>query len=293
MTTPPVCDYQGSEYQDVFWEKGNRAYEDAAEVLALDHLMPSGSGHLLELGAGAGRNTLRYKGFTHITLLDYSTTQLAQAIQRLGSGPQFKFVAADIYRLPFAPSVFDAATMIRTLHHLTEPGTALCQVRQCLKSNALFLLEYANKRNLKAILRYLSRRQDWSPFSREAVEFVRLNFNFHPASIGETLHESGFAVEEQVCVSYLRAGMIKKLLPLKWMVALEKVLQRLASRPAYSPSVFLRTRAVGDSPAPVPGAFFRCPGCGHPLADTPPQIVCSHCGRLYPVANGIYDFRLE
>ena len=294
MTTPPVCDYEGSDYQDAFWEKGNRAYEDAAEVLALARLMPGGSGHLLELGAGAGRNTPRYLGFERITLLDYSTTQLAQAIQRLGSGPQYTFVAADIYRLPFAPAGFDAATMIRTLHHLAEPLAALQGVRQCLKPDALFLLEYANKRNLKAILRYLTRRQEWNPFSREAVEFVRLNFDFHPASVNQSLREAGFEIEGQVCVSYLRAGFFKKVLPLRLMIALEKVLQRMASRAAYSPSVFLRTRAAGQSPQPEPGAFFRCPACGHsPLADTPPRLVCSNCGRSYPVTNGIYDFRLD
>ena len=58
MKTPPVCDYEGSDYQENFWEQGNRAYEDAAEEIALKRLLPSGSGHLLELGAGAGRKDL-------------------------------------------------------------------------------------------------------------------------------------------------------------------------------------------------------------------------------------------
>ena len=40
---------------------------------------------MLELGAGAGRNTPRYAGFERIVVLDYSTTQLAQAQQRLGA----------------------------------------------------------------------------------------------------------------------------------------------------------------------------------------------------------------
>ena len=39
---------------------------------------------MLELGAGAGRNTPRYAGFERIVLLDYSTTQLAQAQEKLG-----------------------------------------------------------------------------------------------------------------------------------------------------------------------------------------------------------------
>ena len=57
------------------------------------------------IGAGAGRNTPRYRGFGEIVLLDYSRTQLQQARQRLGEtgpdGARLRYVAADIYHLPF------------------------------------------------------------------------------------------------------------------------------------------------------------------------------------------------
>ena len=183
MKTPPVCDYEGSDYQEKFWGAGGRAYEDAAEALALKKLLPKSGKHLLELGAGAGRNTLRYAGFERVTLLDYSTTQLAQAIEKLGEGPGYRYIAADIYRLPFAPSTFDAATMIRTLHHFAQPQLALEQVRGCLTGGACFILEFANKRNIKSVLRYAAGKQKWNPFSREAVEFVKLNFDLHPAAV--------------------------------------------------------------------------------------------------------------
>ena len=32
--TPPVCDYEGSDYQTSFWDEGGRAYEDKAEEIA-------------------------------------------------------------------------------------------------------------------------------------------------------------------------------------------------------------------------------------------------------------------
>ncbi len=297
METPPVCDYEGSDYQDRFWEEGGRAYEDGAEALALRKLLPREGRHLLELGAGAGRNTPRYHGFELVTLVDYSTTQLSQAIQRLGSLPRYRFVAADVYRLPFAPGIFDAATMIRTLHHLSEPQLALEQARQCLADNAAFILEFANKRNLKSILRYWTGRQDWSPFSPEAVEFVKLNFDFHPASVRAMLKACGFSIERQICVSYLRSGFFKRIMPLKLMLAKERALQSIASWAALSPSIFLLTKALPGGEAQQPSeehAFFRCPACGHyPLADTPPKLTCKNCGQTYPVKDGIYDFRLK
>jgi len=47
--TPPICNYEGSDYQQQFWEAGGRAYEDAAEGIALKRLLPVNS-PLLGLG---------------------------------------------------------------------------------------------------------------------------------------------------------------------------------------------------------------------------------------------------
>src|SRR5512140_3757891 len=65
---PPVCDYEGSDYQTRFWEKGGREYEDLCEAIALRRLLPKKGQLLLELGAGAGRNTPRYQGFERVVL---------------------------------------------------------------------------------------------------------------------------------------------------------------------------------------------------------------------------------
>ncbi len=187
MTTPPVCSYEGSDYQERFWDQGDRAYEDRVEAIALRRLLPAGGTRLLELGAGAGRNTPRYTGFEQVVLVDYSRTQLEQAQQRLGTGRRYIYVAADIYRLPFAPSAFPVATMIRTLHHMAEPQAALRQVRRSLAAGGAFVLEFANKRNLKSIARWVLRRQTWSPFDRAPVEFAELNFDFHPQAVADWL----------------------------------------------------------------------------------------------------------
>src|SRR4030042_6237062 len=121
---PPVIDYEGSDYQFSFWDRGSRAYEDQVEAIALKRLLPASGKLMLELGAGAGRNTPRYHNFERVVLLDYSLSQLQQAQQRLGKSERFLYVAANIYRLPFVPALFDAATMIRTLHHLADAPLA-------------------------------------------------------------------------------------------------------------------------------------------------------------------------
>ena len=128
--TPPVCDYEGSDYQTSFWEEGGREYEDRSERIALSRLLPDKGDLLLEIGAGAGRNTLRYQGFQRIVLLDYSLTQLQQAQAALGKRDSFIYVAGDVYRLPFVDQLFDGSTMIRTLHHMQDPLAALRQAHR-------------------------------------------------------------------------------------------------------------------------------------------------------------------
>ena len=91
---PPICDYEGSDYQASFWEQGGREYEDRAEAVALRRLLPPAGSLLLELGAGAGRNTPRYAGFHRVVLLDFSRTQLEQAQSRLGTS-----TATSLWRL--------------------------------------------------------------------------------------------------------------------------------------------------------------------------------------------------
>ncbi len=294
MHNPPICNYEGSDYQQSFWDQGSRAYEDAVEAIALKRLLPQSGSHLLELGAGAGRNTPRYKQYSQVTLVDYSSTQLQQARQRLGESGHYRFVAADIYHLPFVQGVFDGATMIRTLHHMAEPSMALQQVRRALQPGAVFLLEYANKRNVKSMLRYLLRRQTWSPFAPAQVEFAALNFDFHPKTVDRLLSESGFRSDRTLTVSHFRMGALKKLIPLKALVWLDSLLQPTGSWIRVTPSVFTRTAAVGETPLAPAGAFFQCPACASgTLADTPPELLCSQCGRTYPVKDGIYDFRLD
>ncbi len=293
MQTPPVCNYEGSDYQTSFWDEGGRAYEDAAEALALKKLLPASGRALLELGAGAGRNTPRYPGYNQITLLDYSHTQLEQARERLGDSIRYRFVAADIYRLPFVPGAFDGATMIRTLHHMADAPAALAQVKRVLAPGGTFILEFANKRNLKAMLRYFFRRQSWSPYSAEPLEFAALNFDFHPRTVFAWLAALGFSVEKILTVSHFRMGGLKRAFPTAFLVRLEALIQWTGKYWQFSPSVFLRARAAADGTAQTSTGYFACPVCQAPLRDTPPLITCPQCGRSYPVANGIYDFRID
>jgi ubiquinone/menaquinone biosynthesis C-methylase UbiE len=292
---PPICDYDGSDYQTSFWEMGGRAYEDGAEAIALRRLMPAQGELLLELGAGAGRNTPRYQGFRRIVLLDYSLTQLQQAQARLGKSERYIYVAADIYRLPFPPARFDAATMIRVLHHMADAPQALREVQRVLQTGAVFILEFANKQNLKAILRYWLGRQPWSPFTQEPVEFAALNFDFHPAAIRRWLRESGFEVHRHLTVSHFRIALMKRFLPVDWLIKMDSLAQLTGDWWQLTPSVFVQAK-VKAQPGKIQvreaQALFACPQCRHfPLEESDQEMVCPACSLHFEIKDGIYDFR--
>jgi len=293
---PPICNYEDSDYQSSFWDKGGREYEDRVEAVALKRLLPPKGHLLLELGAGAGRNTPRYTGFERIVLLDYSHTQLEQAQQRLGRSEKYIYVAADAYRLPFIDGLFDSATMIRVLHHMADAPKALEQVRNVLCRDGTFILEFANKMNLKAILRYWLGLQTWSPFTLEPVEFAKLNFDFHPRAVRNWLKDLGFRVEKTLTVSHFRMGILKRTLPTPVLVLFDSSFQWTGAFFQWTPSVFVKAR--GGSLESQPGnienvlAFFKCPACGHsPLEDNQTHLFCPNCQSKWGIKDGIYDFR--
>jgi ubiquinone/menaquinone biosynthesis C-methylase UbiE/uncharacterized protein YbaR (Trm112 family) len=290
---PPICDYEGSDYQTSFWDQGGRAYEDQVEAVALRRLLPPGGELLLELGAGAGRNTSRYHNFKRVVLLDYSLTQLQQAQNRLGKSERYIYVAGDVYRLPFVNGLFDVATMIRVLHHLAEAPLALAEIRRVLAPGSIFILEYANKQNLKAILRFLFGKQDWNPFTLEQVEFVPLNFDFHPKTVRGWLSEAGFCIQHQLTVSHFRIAFLKRLLPTKLLVVMDSLAQWTGNWWQLTPSVFVKSKTVGqDANVPSLSNFFRCPVCGDQgLEEMEDALACHQCGKSWPIVDGIYDFR--
>jgi ubiquinone/menaquinone biosynthesis C-methylase UbiE len=298
--TPPICNYEGSDYQTSFWDQGGREYEDRVESIALKRLLPPKGRLMLDIGAGAGRNAPRYNRFHRVVLLDYSRTQLEQAQQRLGDSDKYFYVAADVYRLPFVDGLFDGATMIRVLHHMADAPRALDQVRKVMRPGGTFILEFANKLNLKAILRYVLRLQKWSPFTLEPVEFVKLNFDFHPRAVRKWLDDSDFTVQKMLTLSHFRVGWLKRIVPTGILVFLDSLLQWTGAWWQLTPSVFVRSRRGkvtihGEETAPrfaSLGAFFKCPDCGFvPLLDRKTYLECLNCRKKWEYRDGIYDFR--
>ena len=300
MSERPICDYENSDYRTRFWEGQGREYEDAVERIAINRLLPSTGELAMDLGAGYGRLANEYDGYRRVVLFDYSRSQLEHARSQLGDG-RYIYVAGDFYKLPFVAGLFDTINQVRVIHHAADAPAVFRQVRRVLRPVGTYLLEFANKQHLKAIGRYMLQRQDWSPFEREPVEFVELNFDFHPAWIREQLRASGLVPGRTLTVSHFRMEFLKRRVPTRWLVALDSLVQHSGRWWQLTPSVFVRSRATADGPTASPDAFFACPDCQTPLP-TPPTIlheilppeddlVCPDCDRRWPVRDGIFIFK--
>ncbi len=291
-----ICDYENSPWRTEFWQ--GREYEDRAERIALEKLLPPLGTRLCEIGAGFGRLAEYYGGYERVILLDYARSMLLQARERILNDPRFTLYAsrftlalADLYNLPLADSSLDTAVTVRVLHHVADIPRAFAEVARVVRPQGAYVLEHANKRHLKAILRYWLRRAP-NPFSLEPYEFVRLNFDFHPHYVTENLRTVDFIPQRRYAVSTLRVGVLKRIVPPNILAALDGALQSPLANLSISPSIFIHAQSAKAGSPTLNPALWRDPACGSTdIAESSEALTCRACGRVYPIVDGIIDFK--
>jgi SAM-dependent methyltransferase len=296
-SNPDICSYENSPWRTEFWR--GRDYEDLAERIALKNLLPPRGTRWVEIGAGFGRLAEFYLGYERIILLDYARTMLADARDRILNSPliaqhsaHFTFVAADLYNLPLADSALDTAVTVRVLHHVADIPRAFAEIARIVRPQGAYVLEHANKRHLKAILRYAVTRRPPNPFALEPYEFVQLNFDFHPRYIEQHLHAVNLVPQQNRAVSTFRVPALKRLVPARLLASLDGTLQRPISRFQISPSIFIRAASRKAGAPALNPTLWRDPACGSTdLAASSERLACRACGRVYPIVDGIIDFK--
>ncbi|MFZ0546426.1 MAG: methyltransferase domain-containing protein [Candidatus Promineifilaceae bacterium] len=291
---PRICNYEGSDYQARFWGDQKRSYEDRVERIALRRLMPPKGDTLIDIGAGFGRLGSEYAGYKRIVLFDYSRTLLREAQTHWGDDPRFLYVAGNWYQMPFVAGLFDTLIQVRTIHHAADVPALFAQLMKIARPGGDYVLEFANKHNVKAIVRHRLGRQLWSPSDLEPIEFAEMNFDFHPRWMRDQLDAAGFIPGRMLSVSHFRIGLLKKVVPTAVLAGLDGLIQGIGSWLQLSPSIFIHNQVPVTGTAAAPDAFFACPHCGTPLGEVEEvQLHCSNpdCGRKWAVVDGLYDFK--
>jgi SAM-dependent methyltransferase len=250
-TADAAYDDPALDYRD-YWLR--REYEDRSERLAIRALLwGSHFQHAVEVGGGYGRLTGLLSEYADVvTLTDNSRRQLAFAADHLAGHSRVVCRVMDAGDLALEDASADLVVMIRVLHHLPDPAQAFAELGRVLVPGGLALVEVANQAHAVNRLRYWSRgrRVPREPVDirsaanreRGSVPFV----NHHPDAIAEGLAEAGLDVERRLSVSNLRSPALKRLLPTRTLLGVERRLQEPLARMAFGPSLMVLARARAD-----------------------------------------------
>ncbi len=309
ITSPDITDYDKFSYDySTYWK--NRQYEHLSEQYAINNMLSGEKGTwFLDIGGSYGRHLNLYQdNYENKIICDYSIGALKQAKKTIkdNSAKNVFLVAANAYNLPFKDSVFNGISMIRVIHHLEEPERAINETSRVIQKSGIFILEYANKINIKASIRALFRFKPFFIFSKKPYEIEskgsceganRKNegiiLNLHPQWIKTLLVSHEYRILKKISVSFLRIPFLKRLLGTKPLLLTEKIFQKLLGWSNLPPSIFLKLRKRSGNNQKVNNMeeILSCPKCKGSLQFENSKIRCRNCKSMYKFENGIYDLR--
>jgi SAM-dependent methyltransferase len=310
MTTG-IADYDSNGYDyRTYWD--GRDYERRAEDRALRRLVPrlGRSQWFVDLGGGFGRNSRHYSDSAdRYVVVDYSATNLANAARVLAddiaAGRAF-LVRADLNALPFADRAFDAAMVVRVLHHLPDLPAALAEMGRVI--NGRWLVDVPIKHHVLGLARAAA-RHDWrsvhGPAAVRTTSGAEPFWNFQLAAVRRLLAESGWRTRTVASVNNLRrwdrrlsVRTARAVLPA--VQAVEALAQR-AGTGWWGPNQFVLAERV-DLPAqrveswriwpaaPAVAMIMRCPRSRGELEWTADRASCVDCQVGYGRVDGYWDF---
>ena len=163
-----------------------------------------------------------------------------------------------------------------------------------MRPQGAYVTEFANKRHLKAVLRYALTRREPNPFALEPYEFVKLNFDFHPRYIQNELGRNDFIVRDRRAVSMFRVALLKRIVPASILAGVDGLLQHPISNFLLSPSIFVRAQSSKPGAPALNAALWRCPTCeSTEITESAGALSCRACARVYPIDEGIIDFKSQ
>jgi len=237
---------RGYDYTQ-YWT--HRGYEHAAEEAALRRLLAGRRfARAADVGGGFGRLCLLLREYAdHVTLAEPSKTQL-EAAEKVLAGTDIEKVQTQADDLAFEDATLDLLTMVRVMHHIPEPTKEFGEIARVLKPGGTAIIEVANYGHFKNRMKH---RRDKTPLPTEpvnirtveadqpdAIAFVNHNIDTVVGQLGD----AGLVLTRKLSVSNLRSERLKKLLPPRVMVRLERASQRPLARYDFGPSIFLELR---------------------------------------------------
>ena len=118
--------------------------------MMMDWLAPQAGQKLLDVAGGTGDIAFRFlerSGFGHATVLDLTSSMLAEGRSRAGAKQiinEIDWVVGDAMNLPFEDNMFDVYTISFGIRNVTRPQEALAEAYRVLKPGGrIMVLEFS------------------------------------------------------------------------------------------------------------------------------------------------------
>lgn len=282
--------YEGVEYKD-YWNDVAKTNCDKLEKAIVSKLIPTSGYRIIDVGCGFGRLSGTYLNrFEQAVMLDGSMSLLRQAKETIGKNAFY--IAADANCLPFRPSSFDCALMIRVFHHFQDSKVIMAEMRRVIGNRGTLVFNYANTLNARRLLRWVLRLTNENPLTMEPKGIVCHFIHYHPAYVQRLLKQNGFCE-----MKYLGTGILDKLpLHSEGLLFLAEALAPVFGVSKLAPWINCRavvSSAIATEVGKNIDELFICPSCHGELSRKSFVYTCSSCERSFSSDDGILDFRIR
>jgi ubiquinone/menaquinone biosynthesis C-methylase UbiE len=229
-----------------YWNERN--YEHAAEVMAINNLLKGKHfKKAVDIGGGYGRLSVELENYAdRVVLAEPSQQQLDIAKEFLEGHSEVERRLMQADKLDYKDGEVDLITMIRVMHHLPDPSAEFNEIARVLSGDGYAIIEVANYTHARNRIRYAlkgkkmpSEPVDIRTNNREGeIAFV----NHNPHTVIKQLAHAGLSVDRILSVSNLRSTTLKKVIPRRFMLAIEGILQPTLANSFFGPSVFFLVR---------------------------------------------------
>lgn len=227
-----------------YWD--GRDYEHAAEEIAIRRLVGNKKfKNAVDVGGGYGRLCLLLEQFSDkVTLAEPSQQQLDIAKDFLKDRPQIDQKLLQAGDLKFKDGSIDLMTVIRVMHHLPDPAPEFKEFHRVLSDDGYLILEVANYSHGRNRIKHLlkGKKLPTEPVDIRSEENKRDDeipfVNHNPKTVIKQLAHAGLKVERTLSVSNLRSPALKRFVPKRFMLTVEKIAQPLLANSYFGPSVF-------------------------------------------------------
>ena len=229
-----------------------REYEHEAEIFAIKSFLKKIPviKNVVEIGAGFGRLVPAYFFRARRVVLTDPSSKLLKIARITLRDKRISFLQSSVENLhpKLKVNTADLVLVVRVLHHIEDVDRAFAVIDKVTKKGGYLIVEFANKRHLKAVFAEFLHGNFTFPldiFPKEVKGKIKKRksvlpfYNYHPDIIKEKLRKLGFSIVEVRSVSNIRSTFLKSIFSTETLLLLERNLQIPLAYLSFGPSIFI------------------------------------------------------